>query len=173
MKAAFYGNLTWEEVAYGENCPLKTPIVAVTNTEETKGAHWVALVIIPEDKDIPEVLKTVLGEGIDELFPLSKKIRFLQSSDFKVKQQTDGNSCGYWAIYNVLCCIQTKNLDYLLEFSKEGKQDQANLFLRRVLHGNEDLSLLLEDLEEKDENNDDDKNDHRDPNKEEGKKKSC
>ena len=38
-----------------------------------------------------------------------------------------------------------KNLHYLLEFSKEGKQDQADLFLRRVLQGNEDLSLLLED----------------------------
>ena len=93
MKAASYEDLTWQEVVYDKNCPLKTPIVAVTNTKETEGAHWVALVILPEENDwltllfvdsyyknreIPEVLKTVLKEGIDEYIPLSKKIRFFR-----------------------------------------------------------------------------------------------
>jgi len=183
--------LTWEEVVYGENYPLKAPIVAVTNTEETKGAHWIALVILPEEddwltllfvdsyyknKEIPEVLKTVvLKEGIDEYLPLSKKIRFLQSSDFEVKQLTDGNSCGYWAIYNVLCCTQTKNLHYLLKFSKEGNKVKS-IFSLEGFSKEINVSLLLEDLEEKDENNEDDKGDHKDdgkddnkdPNKEDG-----
>ena len=151
------------------NEPLEDPIVAVMNLDKNSGTHWVSLVILPKrsslvekvlfvdslypDRRLPQKFLEALSyrpkeiEGSWDIGPLDPGFLVEEGFDYRVKQQTDGCSCGYWAIYNAFMSVKTGSLLYLQEFQGEvGKEAQAELFLRRILNGQAEESILKKTL---------------------------